>query len=356
MPYEQAPYNGYDGYSDTEYRGGWAGQGYCPPGGYPQQQSYGYPQQGQDAWPQAAYPQQNLQNPWWPAQQGYPYQFERPASSPEFAAAQFYMLDDGNDELPPLMMPETATYGFEAARPLPPEIAAPVFEEAVYEEEKPAAPAVAAPSMFVRIFRIVSTVLIYAFCAAIVAGALAFAFSKDTGKNYFGYRGYAVVSPSMTPRADGSTPKGLGPAGGFGKGAMLFVRMLPASAIKVGDVITFNPNSRDDAPEAYLTHRVVEVLHELHGEEGLWFVTQGDANNSPDPPIMSEMVIGRKAFHVPAMGVVTQLIRGHMALSLTAFLCFFACIFMLRWFFSKPAPEPDPRKKAVPAARKRQYA
>ena len=193
--------------------------------------------------------------------------------------------------------------------------------------------------------QILTEAVFWVFCVSLVAGSVFFAASNNPKKSYFGFRGYAVTTNSMAPRADGSTPRGLGAAGGFFQGDMIFVRMAPASGIKVGDIITFNPNSRDETGTAYLTHRVVRVLEELNGEPGLWFVTKGDANPSEDPPITDRMYIGKVAFHVPKVGVAVTAVRRNFLLALAMFICFFLCIFLLRWFFSKPDPEAYARKQ-----------
>jgi signal peptidase I len=174
--------------------------------------------------------------------------------------------------------------------------------------------------------------LYWVLCIAIVAGSAMFAFSKDPRKNYFGYRMYSVLTQSMVPQ------KG-GPPGGFHKGDMIIIKQVKPEDIKVNDIVTFNPRYNDEKAMVYLTHRVVKVLHEMGGVEGLYFQTKGDANPSADPPIMAEMVIGKKVGMVPMVGTILNLLKKNYFLTILMIISFFGCIFMLRWYFSKPQPK-----------------
>lgn len=302
MPYDQVPYDPY---------GGWQqGGGY-----YPQQQQY-WPQQGggwnpygqQDGYQQQAWP--SAYNPYG---QWQGYQQPIPADGPDIFAYGFD--EDDYDEDEDEAVPQLPALPVKKSRELP-------------------KPLHAAMEIFYWVFIVV-----------LVAGAVLFAASKDPRKNWFGYRTYNVITQSMrvTTYENGTTsPKGLGAQGGFNPGDTIIIKMDSPESIKVGDIITYNPNSRDTEGTTYLTHRVVEVLHELSGQEGLWFVTKGDHNPSEDPPITASMYIGRKVFHIPGIGRVLNLVKNHPIVSLMMFLSLFGCIFMLRWFFAKPKPKKTP--------------
>ena len=190
--------------------------------------------------------------------------------------------------------------------------------------DKPASP-------LKKVIKIVSNLCFWAICISLVVGSVLFAISNDPQKSYLGYRTYNVLTESMTPRPDGSSPPG-----GFKKGAVILVRMCQPEDINVGDIITFNPNANDTENTMFLTHRVVEVKHELGGKEGIFFVTRGDFNNSDDPPISSEMLIGKKVFHIPGVGGLLQKVRENFILSIVTLICLFACIFLFRWYFAAP--------------------
>jgi len=65
----------------------------------------------------------------------------------------------------------------------------------------------------------------------------------------------------------------------------------------IGDDVTFI-----DAKGSVVTHRIIEK-HEDH------FKTQGTANNTADPDITHEDIIGRVVFVLPGMGAVIEFFR-----------------------------------------------
>lgn len=149
----------------------------------------------------------------------------------------------------------------------------------------------------------VMDVLFIILIVGIVAGSVFFALSKDTTKNYFGYRFYLVKTDSMD--------KGPGhPSGGFNKGSLIVVRMLKdPNSLKKGDIITFNPDPRNQT--VYLTHRIYNIADvDEYGNQGIIITTKGDNNPSPDPArIDTGNVIGTKVFAIPEVGTIIQLVQ-----------------------------------------------
>jgi signal peptidase I len=179
---------------------------------------------------------------------------------------------------------------------------------------------------------ILGNVLVFTICIALVVTAAIFAFSNNPKKSYFGYRFYNVLTESMTPSA-GSPP------GGFTAGSMIFVKLIDPEDIQVGDIVTF---ATDDTGGSYLTHRVREIKTEMDGEDGLWFITRGDANPSDDPPIPANMVIGKKVFSIPKLGAILQVVRDNPIMSLIFFAAAGGFVLVLRYFFSKPKEKRAP--------------
>jgi len=196
--------------------------------------------------------------------------------------------------------------------------------KAAEEESRPVTP-------FKRAMRFISNIAFFAACIALVAGSIMFNASSDPHKSYLGYRPYNVITQSMTPKSDGSSPPG-----GFRQGDLIVIKMCKPEDIQVGDIITFNPSSGDSENTLYLTHRVIEVLSELGGKEGTFFITKGDANNSADPPISGEMLIGKKVFSIPKAGSLLQSIRERPTWTISTVVCLFGLIIALRWFFAIP--------------------
>jgi len=174
--------------------------------------------------------------------------------------------------------------------------------------------------------RIIFNAMFYCLIIAILAGAAMFTFSGNTQKSYFGYRLYTVKTPSMTPQAGG-------PSGGFRVGDTILVKLCDPETVQPGDVITFTPGSD---PNVYLTHRVEKVLNHLNEDQGLFFVTKGDANPSEDPPIAAKAVIGKVVAVIPGAGGIIEFVRSNFVLCLISIAAAIGSIILLRMYFSGP--------------------
>ncbi len=140
---------------------------------------------------------------------------------------------------------------------------------------------------------IVADIVTYLLSAAILIGAVVFAFNASPTKSIFGYRYYTILTASMAPTYD--------------IGDVIIVKIAGPEDIDVGDVITFNP-SRDS--DAYLTHRVYEKYDDYEGTGVTCFKTKGDANNAEDSFLIeSDRVIGTVKFGIPKLGYVIRFVQ-----------------------------------------------
>ncbi len=115
-----------------------------------------------------------------------------------------------------------------------------------------------------------------------------------------GYQMYVVLSGSMNPA--------------FNTGSLVFVKPTEPTEIVEGDIITFSSSS--DA-NRLTTHRVVG----LNWDNGLSFITRGDANNVNDPsPVPSENVVGRVTGSVPYIGYLFGYAQTRQGLILLIFI------------------------------------
>ena len=104
------------------------------------------------------------------------------------------------------------------------------------------------------------------------------------GVRLFGFKPFAVLSPSMTPK--------------YGVGDLVYALPTDPEEIEVGDVLTFVAN----AEGTIVTHRVAEV-----DRENRCFYTKGDANESRDGnPVVYENAVGVVKFSLPKMGYVSS--------------------------------------------------
>lgn len=99
-----------------------------------------------------------------------------------------------------------------------------------------------------------------------------------------GYQRYVITGGSMT----GSIPRG----------SVIYSRLTPVDALRVGDVITFVPPELSQP----VTHRIVAVEPDADGE--LVFRTKGDFNEAADPwdVHLTDPVQARYSFHIPYLG------------------------------------------------------
>ena len=189
-----------------------------------------------------------------------------------------------------------------------------------------------------KVLVIASNIIFYLLIIAIICGSIMYAFSNNAKKSILGYRTELVLSDSM----NGSKKDG------FKKGAIIFIKTVTdAHSIKAGDIITFTPGTD---PTVFLTHRVIEVKTQLGNQTGLFFVTQGDKNQTPDPAISAEQVVGVKIASIPMVGSLIQYIEKNIFLSLFILVAFVAFIFTFRYYFKnniKGEGEEKPKDKDI---------
>lgn len=102
---------------------------------------------------------------------------------------------------------------------------------------------------------------------------------------------FVVLSGSMVPF--------------FDPGDVIFVDEVDPASLEVGDVVTFRARP---GSSTLITHRVIEVI-DAGGT--VRYRTQGDANEDPDPFIVTqEMVVGKYDFQLPKWGLLVKAIRS----------------------------------------------
>ena len=109
-----------------------------------------------------------------------------------------------------------------------------------------------------------------------------------TGTHFFlGYRGFTVLSGSMTPT--------------FRTGDVIVAEKIAPLDARVGDIVSFR--SPDD-PKRLLTHRVI-AMRSAQGEVA--FVTRGDANTGVERwRIADDGVLGHVKYKIPKIGYVAN--------------------------------------------------
>lgn len=91
-------------------------------------------------------------------------------------------------------------------------------------------------------------------------------------------------------------------------GDLVFLQGVNPEDIKVGDIIVYSKSDGN-----LIIHRVITIIpSDTDGK--IYFETQGDGNNGPDRPLVSQdNVVGRVVFRIPWLGHITLLMRSSFA-------------------------------------------
>lgn len=89
-------------------------------------------------------------------------------------------------------------------------------------------------------------------------------------------------------------------------GTLLVVRHEPIDSIRLGQVVTYEPNPHDAA--TVISHRVIGISTATNGTRV--FTVKGDANNTPDAPVQSKQIVAVLWYSVPLMGWVNAWVGG----------------------------------------------
>lgn len=142
----------------------------------------------------------------------------------------------------------------------------------------------------VKIIRRVVSCLFTALLAILLLSNLyTVAFRHFTGKplpTVFGWSWAIVVSGSMSPEIEVND--------------LIIIR--EHDSYEVGDIISFESDNG-----SVVTHRVIAKSDSV-------YTTQGDANNTPDPPVPESAVVGKVVTTIPFLGIAIQFLRTPMGI------------------------------------------
>ena len=155
------------------------------------------------------------------------------------------------------------------------------------------------------------------FCVAFIA--LLSVINKDKDYTFFGYMPYTVLTNSMAPQEES-------PPGGFHAGDLTIVKNATFDQIAAGDIVTYKVGE-----SAYLTHRLIEKKDTENGKQ---LITKGDANNSQDPPVNGDRLIGKVAFTIPFLGLIIDFIKGHKILAVVFFSSLIGFLSVVRYIIA----------------------
>lgn len=139
--------------------------------------------------------------------------------------------------------------------------------------------------VFIKIKKIVGTVLLVAFILALVF--VLFARISGTTPSLFGYSILRVETGSMEPELK--------------VGSIILVKKVDPATLKDGDVITYI--GQETPVKGHLvTHQICEEPREENGK--YYFVTKGLANTLPDPEFDDSQLYGKVVYKIPLLGTL----------------------------------------------------
>jgi signal peptidase len=113
--------------------------------------------------------------------------------------------------------------------------------------------------------------------------------NSDKVPTFLGYAPMIVLTDSMYPEIK--------------SGDLIIIKTVDVEQLQAGDVISFfDP---DSTGTSVVTHRIVRI----EKENGLTFITKGDANNAEDTPLPAANVVGIYKALIPGAGNVAMFLQ-----------------------------------------------
>ena len=103
------------------------------------------------------------------------------------------------------------------------------------------------------------------------------------GLQFVGLKPYSVLSGSMQLV--------------YPTGSLLYIKDVNPETLKVGDVITYKMEGG-----TLCTHRIIEIVHDEDNPDLFRFRTKGDENDTADPLVDRDRVVGKAVFCIPLLG------------------------------------------------------
>ena len=140
---------------------------------------------------------------------------------------------------------------------------------------------------------VIGSVMFSLLIISIIGSAILFATNTSNEKSVFGFRFYNVLTPSMTPTIP--------------VGSMVLVKRVEPVELREGDIVTYSTSL---SGSVVVTHRINQVIL---SEDGLTFITKGDANQVEDiNPISASQIIGRVNLIIPHFGSVIAYVQRNL--------------------------------------------
>ena len=143
-----------------------------------------------------------------------------------------------------------------------------------------------------KVIKVLYNIVFYAFIAIIIGfSILSFSANEYNGVKKIGRFAFCnVLTGSMSPTIN--------------PGSLIIIEEYKENQVEVGDIVTFSGEQTD----SIVTHRIVEEQN-----NGEYYVTQGDANNTVDSfPVRKDMIVGKVIIIIPALGSIMLFIQNNI--------------------------------------------
>lgn len=156
-----------------------------------------------------------------------------------------------------------------------------------------------------RIFKIAGDVftllLVVLAVFMIIFTVISTAVLDESERNFLGYRGFVVLSDSMS-------------ATDFDAGDIVFIRSIDPAKLKEGDIISYISPENGDT----ITHKIRRLTQTPSGEPG--FITYGTTTDTDDRiTVTYSMVAGKYQFSLPGIGKILSFVQTAPGYLLTVF-------------------------------------
>lgn len=123
-----------------------------------------------------------------------------------------------------------------------------------------------------------------------------------------------VINPDRPPSIFGVTPMVVqsGSMGGSAEdhievGDLVFITKTDTDSLQKGDIVSFMDGS------IVVTHRIIDITTENGKRQ---FITKGDANNTEDPPIGAEVIIGKYRARIAKFGDFAMFLQKPLGMAI----------------------------------------
>lgn len=162
-----------------------------------------------------------------------------------------------------------------------------------------------------KILKSILNILFYLILAFLIYTSFSIVAATKRGEQpeIFGYKFYVVLTGSMKPNIE--------------PGDLIVTKEIAVNEIDCGDIITFKVEGVDSVT----THRVKEIID---SEDGISFLTKGDANNIEDKdPVKEEDIQGRVVKVIPDAGKTVDFVKNNLIIILATIIAIFVLIIVI---------------------------